>query len=118
MKKLSLFFLMLMSFSAFSQVENSTQNSKWTFGGYAGLTGGFGSNSGIAVHIAPRVGYKISENLETGLMGSLNWQNSSYSYSTLFGIGPFVNYYLGRNFYLGSQFQEYFINQKTNQHYQ
>ena len=28
-------------FSAFSQVENSTQNSKWTFGGYAGLTGGF-----------------------------------------------------------------------------
>jgi len=46
-------------------------------------------------------------------MGSLNWQNSSYSYSTLFGIGPFVNYYLGRNFYLGSQFQEYFINQKV-----
>lgn len=104
---------MLISFSAFSQVETPTQNSKWTFGGYAGLTGGFGSNSGISVHIAPRVGYKISENLETGLMGSLNWQNSSYSYSTLFGIGPFVNYYLGRNFYLGSQFQEYFINQKV-----
>ena len=104
---------MLISFSAFSQVENSTQNSKWTFGGYAGLTGGFGSNSGIAVQIAPRVGYKISENLETGLIGSLNWQNSSYSYSTLFGIGPFVNYYLGRNFYLGSQFQEYFISQKV-----
>ena len=104
---------MLMSFSTFSQVENSTQNSKWTFGGYAGLTGGFGSNIGIAVHVAPRVGYKISENLETGLMGSLNWQNSSYSYSTLFGIGPFVNYYLGRNFYLGSQFQEYFISQKV-----
>lgn len=113
MKKLSLFFLILMSFSAFSQVETPTQNSKWTFGGYAGLTGGFGSNSGIAVHITPRVGYKISENLEAGLMGSLNWQNSSYSYSTLFGIGPFVNYYLGRNFYLGSQFQEYFINQKV-----
>ena len=47
MKKLSLFFLMLMSFSAFSQVETPTQNSKWTFGGYAGLTGGFGSNSGF-----------------------------------------------------------------------
>ena len=103
---------MLMSFSAFSQVENSTQNSKWTFGGYAGFTGGFCSNCSIAVQIAQRVGYKISENLETGLMGSLNWQNSSYSYSTLFGIGPFVNYYLGRNFYLGSQFQEYFIRQK------
>ena len=38
----------------------------------------------FAVHIAPRVGYKISENLETGLMGSLNWQKLSYSYSTFF----------------------------------
>ena len=104
---------MLMSFSAFSQVENSTQNSKWTFGGYAGLTGGFGSNSGIAVHIAPRVGYKISENLETGLMGSLNWQNSSYSYSTLFGIGPICELLFGQKFLFRFSFQEYFINQKV-----
>ena len=68
------------------------------FGGYAGLTGGFGSNSGIAVHIVPRVGYKISENLETGLMGSLNWQNSSYSYSTLFGIGLICELLFGQKF--------------------
>ena len=46
-------------------------------------------------------------------MGSLNWQNSILFFILLCLNWPFVNYYLGRNFYLGSQFQEYFINQKV-----
>ena len=29
------------------------------------------------------------------------------------GVGPFANYYFGRNFYLSGMFQEYFINQKN-----
>lgn len=122
MKKL-LFSILIFTFSfSVAQIGGSTQigNSKWTFGGYAGLTGGFGSNSGYAVHVTPRVGYKISENFEAGLSGSLTWQNSSYASSTLVGVGPFANYYFGRSFFLSSQFQEYFINQKvksTNQKY-
>lgn len=114
MKKIILSFILLISITISAQIGASTQigNSKWTFGGYAGITGGFGGNSGYAIHVTPRVGYKVTENFETGLSGSFNWQNSSYSSSTLFGIGPFANYYFGRNFFLSSQFQEYFISQK------
>jgi hypothetical protein len=52
-----------------AQIGGSTQigNSKWTFGGNAGISGGFGSNSGFGISVAPRVGYKISENVEAGI---------------------------------------------------
>lgn len=114
MKKLlfSIFFLAFCYFSA--QISGSTQigKSKWTVGGYAGLNGGLGSNGGFGINISPRVGYKISENVEAGMSGSFNWQNSSYSSSTLFGIGPFANYYFGRSVYISGLFQEYIINQK------
>ena len=108
MKKLTFtFFLFIFSFS-FAQ----TSTNKWTFGGSLGLNGGFGSNSTFGVHISPRVGYKVSEDLEVGMTAGVDWQNSSYSSSTLFGIGPFANYYIGRKFYLSGLFQEYVINQK------
>lgn len=119
MKKI-LFSILIFTFSiSFAQIGSSTQigSSKWTFGGSLGINGAFG-NGGFGLNISPRVGYKISENLEGGVLGSLSWQNSSYSSSTLFGIGPFANYYLGRSFYLSGQFQEFVINQKikeTNQ---
>lgn len=114
MKKIILSILITTSIALSAQIGGSTQigNSKWTFGGYAGVTGGFGSNSGYAIHVNPRVGYKVTENFEAGLSGGFTWQNSSYSSSTLFGIGPFANYYFGRNFFLSSQFQEYIINEK------
>ena len=115
MKKIILPFILLASIGLSAQIGISKKvagNSKWTFGGNAGITGGFGSNSGSTINVTPRVGYKVTENLEAGLLGSFNWQSSSYSSSTLFWIGPFANYYFGRNFFISSQFQEYIINQK------
>lgn len=114
MKKIILSLLFTTSIALSAQIGGSTQigNSKWTFGGNAGISGGFGSNSGFGISVAPRVGYKISENVEAGISSGFNFLNTDYYSSTLFGIGPFANYYFGRNFYLNGQFQEYIINQK------
>lgn len=87
-------------------------NSKWTVGGYAGLSGAFGGGGGTGLYISPRVGYKVTEDLEAGMGANLNWSNSSYVSSTMIGIGPFVNYYIKRTFFLSSNFQQYFVNQK------
>ena len=116
MKKI-LFLLMIFSgFFLNAQIGTSTQiggeNSKWTFGGYAGLGGAFGNGGGVSLYVTPRVGYKVTENLETGLASNLTWSNSKYYSSTMIGVGPFLNYYFSRNFYLSGMFQEYFINQK------
>lgn len=85
-------------------------DSKWTFGGYAGLGGAFGSGGGgTTLYVTPRVGYKVTENLETGLAANFSWSNSKYYSSTMFGVGPFANYYFGRSFYASGLFQHYFV---------
>lgn len=89
-----------------------SENNKWTFGGNAGIIGGFGNGSSFGVYLTPKAGYKISESLEMGLTAGFNLQNSSYASYTIFGIGPYANYYFGRKFFLGAQFQEYIITQK------
>lgn len=90
------------------------ENSRWTVGGYAGLGGSFGNNwGGTTVYLMPRLGYMATENLETGIAGSLTWQNAKYASSTMVGIGPFVNYYFDRSFYLSGMYQHYFFNQKN-----
>lgn len=116
MKKILLLSMIISGFFLNAQIGTSTQiggeNSKWTFGGYAGLGGAFGNGGGVSLYITPRVGYKVTENLETGLASNLTWSNSKYYSSTMIGVGPFLNYYFSRNFYLSGMFQEYFINQK------
>ena len=114
MKKLILSLLFLSSTLIFAQMsESSSFNSgKWTFGGSAGINGTFGTYSTFGVSIAPRVGYKISENLEFGGISSFSLLNSDFYTTTLFGIGPFANYYFARNFYATAQFQEYIVTQK------
>lgn len=92
--------------------NQEAESSRWTFGGYAGFGGSFGGYSGSTLYVSPKVGYKATENLEAGLAGNLSWSNSKYYSSTMVGIGPFVNYYFSRRFYLGGMFQEYFVNQK------
>ena len=92
-----------------------TENSKWTFGGYAGIGGAFGSGGGTTVYITPRVGYKLTEDFEAGVAGNFSWSNSSYYSSTMVGVGPFANYYFSRSFFLSGLFQEYFVNQKNKQ---
>ena len=116
MKKILLLSMIISGFFLNAQIGTSTQiggeNSKWTFGGYAGLGGAFGNGGGVSLYVTPRVGYKVTENLETGLASNLTWANSKYYSSTMIGVGPFLNYYFSRNFYLSGMFQEYFINQK------
>ncbi|MDQ0475884.1 hypothetical protein [Chryseobacterium sp. MDT2-18] len=118
MKKLLLLSLLSVAFSVKAQI-GSTKNfgdpdSKWTFGGSAGLGGSFGSNNGgTSVYISPRIGYMLTESLETGLASNFTWTNAKYYSSSTVGVGPFVNYYIGRNFFLSGMFQEYFFNQKN-----
>lgn len=118
MKKLLLLSLLAGGFAANAQIGTNLpsakiggENSKWTVGGYAGLGGAFGGG-GTSVYITPRVGYKVSENFETGIAANFSWSNSKYYSSTMLGVGPFANYYFGRSFYLSGMFQEYFVNQR------
>lgn len=113
MKKFIIPLMLMISGSLFSQVSigtGSQQNNRWTFGGGIGV--GFGSNSAFYLQASPRVGYKITDDLEGGVVGSISWQTSDYYKSTMFGVGPFVNYYIARSFYVGANLQQYFINYK------
>lgn len=113
MKKIIFLFGLLTSGIAFSQVAigtNAGENNKWTFGGGIGL--GFGSNSYFSIGVSPRVGYKVTDDLEVGALGSLTIQSSDYYSSSLIGFGPFVNYYFARSFYASANLQHYFINYK------
>ncbi|SEM97728.1 hypothetical protein SAMN05421856_11082 [Chryseobacterium taichungense] len=85
-------------------------NNRWTFGGGIGV--GFGSNSAFYFQASPRVGYRLTNDLEGGAVGSVSWQTSDFYRSTMFGVGPFVNYYFARSFYLSANYQHYFINYK------
>ena len=79
MKKIIFLFGLLTSGIAFSQVAigtNAGENNKWTFGGGIGL--GFGSNSYFSIGVSPRVGYKVTDDLEVGALGSLTIQSSDY----------------------------------------
>lgn len=107
MKKQFFLLFFLASFSIFAQNE-----SNWTFGGSAGFIGGTGRNSSVGFYFTPRAGYKITPQWETGITLGLHLQNSSLSSSTIFGIGPYTQYYIGRKFFVNAQFQEYIINQK------
>lgn len=98
--------------TGFPSTKVGGENSKWTVGGYAGLGGAFGNSGGTSLYITPRVGYKITENFEAGLAGNLTWSNSKYYSSTMVGVGPFANYYFGRNIFVSGMFQEYFVNQR------
>ncbi len=88
----------------------SNANSKWVYGGNAGL--GFINSDGFSIYATPTIGYKIDANLVGGINGNFSWRTSDYSKSTIWGIGPFLNYYVGKSFYASANFQQYFIRQK------
>ncbi|OJX32831.1 MAG: hypothetical protein BGO86_12640 [Chryseobacterium sp. 36-9] len=112
MKKIFTLGLIVINILAYSQIamNSGTQSNRWTFGG--GLGVGFGSNSYFNLQVSPRVGYKITDQLEGGIVGNVSWQSSDYYKSTMFGVGPFVNYYFARSFFIGANLQQYFINSK------
>ncbi len=109
MKKMFSLFLVPISLLSFSQIAMSagTPSNRWTFGG--GLGVGFGSNSYFNLQVSPRAGYKITDQLEGGLIGNVSWQTSDFYKSTIFGVGPFMNYYFARSFFVGAHLQQYFI---------
>ncbi|MDO5616245.1 MAG: hypothetical protein Q4G16_08655 [Cruoricaptor ignavus] len=121
MKKILLALTITSGIAVFAQIGTRLpsakiggEDSKWTFGGYAGLGGAFGSgNSGTSIFVMPRVGYKVTEDLETGLAGNFTWQNGRYFSSTMLGVGPYANYYFGRSFFLTGMYQHFFFNQKN-----
>ena len=111
MKKLFISLLILISGLMFSQISAESppsESSRWTFGG--GLGVGFGSNSYFNLQVAPRVGYRVTKDLEAGLIGSVSWQTSDFYKSTMFGVGPFVNYYFARSFFVSGNLQHFFVN--------
>ena len=116
MKKIIMLSLLSIGFSLHAQIGTSKSfgnaESKWTFGGSAGLGGSFGTNGGTSIYVSPRIGYKVTENLEAGVTSNLTWTNAEYYSSNTIGVGPFINYYIARNFYVSGMFQEYFFNQK------
>ena len=72
MKKIAFLALLSISASLFSQnvIGTSTApENKWTFGGGIGF--GFGSNSTFNLQASPRVGYRITDNLEGGITGTV-----------------------------------------------
>ncbi|KQS90111.1 hypothetical protein [Chryseobacterium sp. Leaf394] len=111
MRKLFIATSVLISTFAYSQIAigNAPESpSRWTFGGGIGF--GFGSNSMFNIQAAPRVGYRLTEDLEAGITGTVMWQTSDFYRSTMFGVGPFANYYFARSFYVGANLQHFFIN--------
>ncbi|WP_295212115.1 hypothetical protein [uncultured Chryseobacterium sp.] len=54
----------------------------------------------------------LTSDLEGGVLGSVSWQKSNAYSSTMFGIGPFLNYYIARTFFVSANYQHYFINYK------
>ena len=112
MKKIFTLSLIVCNVFCFSQIAMSsgTQTNRWTFGGGLGI--GFGSNSYFNLQLSPRVGYKITDQLEGGIIGNVSWQSSNYYKSTMVGVGPFANYYFARSFFVGANLQQYFINSK------
>lgn len=99
----------MFSIFSFAQIAISSgkQNNRWTFGG--GLGVGFGSNSYFNLQISPRVGYRITDEVEAGIIGGYSLQKDDYYNSTMFGVGPFANYYFARSFFIGANLQQYFI---------
>lgn len=113
MKKFIIPLFLMISGTIFSQVSirsSSQNNNHWTFGGGIGV--GFGSNSSFYLSASPRVGYKLTNDLEGGVAGSISWQTSDYYRSTMLGVGPFANYYIARSIYLSANLQHYFIDYK------
>lgn len=117
MKKIFLGLSLLVGFTwANAQIgaNISSPDNKWTFGGGAGIGVSNGRGfSATTISVAPRVGYKLTEDFELGISGSGSWLNSRNFSTTMFGVGPFANYYFGRNFYASARHQHYFISQKN-----
>lgn len=112
------------SFICNAQVQNQDsvyartaypQPSKIVLGGSfgVGFSGGSGGGGG-SVSLAPRVGYRVSEDLETGLAADFSWSKFGDYRNFLLGVGPYAQYHISPQFYLGARYQHYFYQLKNN----
>ena len=104
--------LCLCSGLASAQISTSSSisdpnNNKITYGGSVGFSSVSG---GFALNVSPRVGYRLSNDVETGLMASYHYINSSSATWNNIAIGPFVNYYITQQFYATAMYQHMFLN--------
>jgi hypothetical protein len=114
MKKLILSLLFLSSTFAFAQIsESSSLNSgKWTFGGSASINGTFGTYSTFGISVAPRVGYKISENLEFGGIASFSLLDSD-STLLLFSVLALMQTIISREIFIYCTISRIYYYSKT-----
>ncbi|MGP1478132.1 MAG: hypothetical protein ACTTJI_00420 [Capnocytophaga sp.] len=91
------------------EYQNS-QSNPWTYGGNIGLNY---SNYGLGLDFSPRLGYKITENLELAAVVNGSIHHTQYFRNLSASIGPSLSYYFGRVAYLNTSYQHYFISQKS-----
>lgn len=119
MKHLFYFMFFLLSYKSSAQVlpalqaYNTKMYSRWTYGGGASVNFAGGSSSTTTISLSPRVGYKITDNLEAGFSASYSWANNTSYRISMLGVGPFISYYIGRSFYLSGNFEEHFYSSKS-----
>ena len=112
MKKifLSLAFLTLTSLAMaqstniLSPAYQSSVNSPITYGGNVGINF---TTYGLSLDLSPRIGYKITNDLELALNINGSLQHTEYYRSLSLGVGPSLAYYLS------SSFQHYFVSLKN-----
>jgi hypothetical protein len=120
MKKLLFLITSILSLACHAQDDKNIllpQNQKqsnffdnFTIGGNIGAS--FGNNL-WGVSLAPRIGYKVTEDFEVAFSVNYYYQKSpNVQYNSL-SLGPSLNYYIARNFYVKASYQHYFIDQKT-----
>lgn len=91
------------------QASSNSSFDNWTFGGNIGATFG---NYSLGVFITPRIGYKLTNNLELSANVNYTLQNTEYYQNNLIGFGPEINYYFNRAFYTNASFHHYIVSQK------
>ena len=120
MKKLLFLITTILSLACHAQDDKNIllpQNQKqsnffdnFTIGGNIGAS--FGNNL-WGVSLAPRIGYKVTEDFEVAFSVNYYYQKSpNVRYNSL-SLGPSMNYYIARNFYVNGSFQHYFISTKS-----
>ena len=110
MKKFTLLFFLLISYSIIGQVDNSSNF--WDnvrFGGGFGL--GFGSNN-TTISIAPSAIYEFNDMFALGLGGSYLYSKNYDLKSNVFGVGIISLYNPIQEFQLSAEFEQLFVNQK------
>ena len=116
-------FLLALVFFAFSYLAQaqspnilspSYQNSNglggFTYGGNVGINY---NTYGFGLDLSPRLGYKITNDLEIAAIVNGSLHHTEYYRNLSLSVGPALSYYLGRVVYLTTSYQHYFVSQKS-----